>query len=533
MRIVNVTQGTPEWHEFRANHQNASEAAAVFGDHKYMSRDDLLHEKATGERPDVSPAQQRLYDSGHQAEASARPIAERIIGEELYPCCVEDDEGWLGASMDGLTMLGDTAFEHKLYSVSLAEQIRNQDIAEHYKWQMDQQMLVSGAERVLFMCSDGTEDKCEWMWYERDESRLQKLAPAWRQFEKDLAEHQPREKQQAPEPEAGEQFPTLYLEIHGGVDNSNLPAFVDQATQYLESINTDLQTDQDFATAEQAAKDLGQAEKQIELVKSQALAQTTSIEEAFREMDRIKESCRSKRLTLEKLVKSEKEARKGAIIQEAQDAFMAELEKANEEFRPVCIDGITADFRGAVKGKRTLDSIQSACNDELARAKIALTEKRDHIRESLRIIDEAAGEYRHLFHDAQQLVDKDHEHLKLLVRQRVDEHKAAEQKRIDMEAERRAEQKRQQEEREQAAKAKAAGEPEKPQESHKAEPSNDADPQPKSEPAAQKPAGRSRPSDDEIIEVLALHFRVHESKVWEWLTDMDLNAAGEKLASNF
>lgn len=39
---------------------------------------------------------------------------------------------------------------------------------------------------------------------------------------------------------------------------------------------------------------------------------------------------------------------------------------------------------------------------------------------------------------------------------------------------------------------------------------------------------RTRPTDDEIIEVLALHYRVHELKVIEWLLDMNLEAASER-----
>lgn len=42
-----------------------------------------------------------------------------------------------------------------------------------------------------------------------------------------------------------------------------------------------------------------------------------------------------------------------------------------------------------------------------------------------------------------------------------------------------------------------------------------------------------RPSDDKIIDVLALHYRVHESKVIEWLLDMDLAAASERMAEEF
>lgn len=46
--------------------------------------------------------------------------------------------------------------------------------------------------------------------------------------------------------------------------------------------------------------------------------------------------------------------------------------------------------------------------------------------------------------------------------------------------------------------------------------------------AKQAPA---RPKDQEIIEVLALHFRAHESKVIEWLLDMDLEAASREMVA--
>lgn len=52
-------------------------------------------------------------------------------------------------------------------------------------------------------------------------------------------------------------------------------------------------------------------------------------------------------------------------------------------------------------------------------------------------------------------------------------------------------------------------------------------------PPIEKPAAAaksSRPTDAEIIEVLALHFRVHESKIIEWLLDVDLAAAGQEMA---
>lgn len=42
-----------------------------------------------------------------------------------------------------------------------------------------------------------------------------------------------------------------------------------------------------------------------------------------------------------------------------------------------------------------------------------------------------------------------------------------------------------------------------------------------------------RPTDDEIIAALALHFRMHEFKVIEWLLDMDLDEATERMCGEF
>ena len=42
-----------------------------------------------------------------------------------------------------------------------------------------------------------------------------------------------------------------------------------------------------------------------------------------------------------------------------------------------------------------------------------------------------------------------------------------------------------------------------------------------------------RPADMEIVSVLALHYRMHESKVLDWLLDMDLDAVTEAIAAEF
>ena len=85
MKVLNLTQGTPEWHAHRRQHFNASDAPAMMGCSPYKTRGELLREMHTGVAAEVNGATQRLFDDGHRAEALARPLAEKIIGEDLYP----------------------------------------------------------------------------------------------------------------------------------------------------------------------------------------------------------------------------------------------------------------------------------------------------------------------------------------------------------------------------------------------------------------------------------------------------------------
>ena len=97
-----LIQGSAEWHAYRREHDNASDAPAMMGCSPYKTRNQLLHERHTGLTADVDAATQRRFDDGHRFEALARPLAEGIIGEDLYP--VTGSSGRLSASFHGLTM---------------------------------------------------------------------------------------------------------------------------------------------------------------------------------------------------------------------------------------------------------------------------------------------------------------------------------------------------------------------------------------------------------------------------------------------
>ena len=166
--LENAPQGSAAWHAARTKHFCASEAAAALGLSKYTTRDELLRQKATGLTEEVSPAKQRIFDAGHEAEALARPIAEEIAGTEFFPVvATREVEGMaLLASFDGIDLLDEVIWENKLLNQALVLQVQAGDLEPHYYLQLEHQLLVSGAQRALFTTSNGTPEGTHPLWYE-------------------------------------------------------------------------------------------------------------------------------------------------------------------------------------------------------------------------------------------------------------------------------------------------------------------------------------------------------------------------------
>lgn len=438
MKIIDVAQGSPEWHAIRAKCLTASEAPVMMSASSKMRRNELLHMKATGSEKEVSDwVQKNLFDKGHALEAQAREILEGRIGEELYPATATDDDDRLLASFDGLTMMEDVGYEHKSWNQALAAAVRAGELEPEYYWQLEQQLLVSGAERIIFVVSDGTEDNFESMDYYPVPGRAEQLLAGWAQFEEDLAAYVPKETKVEAVAKTIEQLPALAVQLVGEVKQSNLVVYKNTALAFIQNINTDLKTDQDFADADATVKFCEKAEKELELVKSQALSQTASIAELFSTIDVLKEEMRKKRLELDKLVKARKEAIRIEIKNGAEEALKQHVQTINTRIGPrICLPVIDVDFVGVMKGKRTVATLQDAADSELARAKIEANAIAEKIEVNLKALRELDAKYRNLFADAQQLVLKPNEDFLNVVTLRCAEHNKAEADRLEQERER-------------------------------------------------------------------------------------------------
>lgn len=438
MRTISVKQGSKEWLSLRAQHHTASEAPAMMGASRYQTRDQLLHQKHTGITQEVDGHTQKLFDRGHATEAAARILLEQDLGDELYPVTALDDDGRLLASFDGINLMGDTGFEHKLWSERLAQQVRAGDLEPHYYWQLEQQILVGGLERVIFVTSDGTRENWAQMEYRPAPGRAEQLLAGWKQFGADLAAYVPTAVHAAPVvAEPMESLPAVSVRLDGRLAVvSNLPDFTTALRAFIARIPSAPETDQDFVNAESACKALKRAEDALTAGEESALAEMTDFEAMRRQVRDLKELARATRLATEKQVAARKEAIRGEIVASGVAAYRAHIDSLNQSLGRHYMPSLPVDFGGAVKGKRTIDSLKGAVNDELARAKIAAGEVSARIQVNLRTLHDTPGVHLSLLPDMATIVLKACDDFAALVQSRMAQHQAVEQRRLDAERDR-------------------------------------------------------------------------------------------------
>lgn len=429
MKVIQAQQGSSEWLSIRARTLNASEAPAMMGVSPYLTRSELLREKKLGIPREHDAATLARFAAGHDAEAAARAIVERdIVFEELYPIVATDDAGRLLASSDGATMAGDVGFEHKLWNEELAASVRDGVVPESHRWQLDQQIHIFGFEKVLFVVSDGTPDRFVWCAYRTTPERIERLLAGWDQFECDLADFVPTPSTVKPAGRAPEALPALRIEVTGMVTASNIEAFREHAMAVLKGINTNLQTDEDFANAERTVRWAKEVEDKLDAAKEHALSQTTSISQLFQTIDAVRDEARAVRLTLDKLVKAEKENRKAEIVAAAQRAIFEHLALLNG--RVGVVVPAQTNFGEAIKGLKSLDSMRDKVSTALANAKIEANAIADRIDANRKTVEDMS-----LMPDFAQVCTKAPDDFAALYAMRKQQRADAEAKRLEAERE--------------------------------------------------------------------------------------------------
>lgn len=256
-------------------------------------------------------------------------------------------------------------------------------------------------------------------------------------------------------------LPALRVQVSGQLSiKDNFADFGQQLQRFVSDVLIrDPQNDQDFADLESQIKTLKQAEDALDAAEAQIMSQVDAVDAAKRMKDQLHKLARDNRLMAEKLLREQKNAIKLRIAAEAKEAIEAHVKVISSGLPAgYSLPAPAYDIGGAMKGKRTIDTLREAATNEANRAKVEATVAAEKLRANIATL-ETAG-HGHLFADRQQLVIKSADDLAATIKARIaDEterkrqHEEAEKARIQREAEAAAERERIREE--EAAKARA------------------------------------------------------------------------------
>jgi putative phage-type endonuclease len=153
--VMKLVQGTPEWHAHRARYRNASETAAVMGASPWLTPYQLWLQR-TGR---VQQAVTAAMAHGTRLEPEARAAYEALTGTVMQPLVLV--EGDYSASLDGMSFDGSLIVEikcpYKGRQSSLWQAVEGGIVPEYYGWQVEHQLMVSGAAQAHLYVFDGSE----------------------------------------------------------------------------------------------------------------------------------------------------------------------------------------------------------------------------------------------------------------------------------------------------------------------------------------------------------------------------------------
>ena len=531
MKIHEMDQGSPEWAALRREFFCASDAPAIMGQSPYETRAQYIRRKISGLDLQTLDYVKKLKALGHEAErhmiARAEAfLADQGIDSELYPTVASATiEGLpMLASLDGLSMGGEILWENKIWNKQkIADIEAGKRTCDYY--QVQHQMMVTGAGRCLYTLGDQDGEKARHYWIERDEAEITKLIAAWKLAAEEIARGEaPAEVAPAVAVVPQQMLPALNVRVTAAVEDSNVSGYCMQCLDMIGAMNTDLQTDADFARAEADAKFCQTTEKKINQAVTAIRQQMGEIDEIFTALEHVSGQARARRLELSKLVRTQKDALKAAIVQRAQADGMAYAQGLQAgRPRQDCLEFPAPALGDAGKGKRTMQSFNDAVHQALSDWKIEAAAAIARADANVKILNEAiasAPMLARIFANRQAAMRRETEDLRNLIAGEVARiEKAEAEARAKAEAEARAA-----DEADEAASAIEAAEIAKEREQEAREKARAARAVADARRIAQEPQPEVLPrapdtiTIDDLVDVVSARWKVsrERAKMWLW-----------------
>lgn len=238
-------------------------------------------------------------------------------------------------------------------------------------------MVCPSIERVLFTASEWANDgeliEARHCWYTPNPELRAQIIAGWDMLAADVAAYQPEPEAPKPIGQAIDMVPALSIRVTGGITSSNLSEFAGAAMAVIDNFNKELATDQDFADAEKRIKWCADVEGKIKAAIEGILGDNASVDEAVRTLRAISDAARDQRLYFTKAVGTEKDARRGKVVQAAEQRLAAHVAGLNAalagaEAGQYNAPPIRGELQAAIKGMKSLDSMDGALSAVVAKA---------------------------------------------------------------------------------------------------------------------------------------------------------------------
>jgi putative phage-type endonuclease len=158
MKIIELEQGSPEWLSWRKTVITATDCPAILGSSPWSTvykcwqrKLGLIEEQKSNE----------AMERGKRLEPEARAQFIERYNIDMVPAVVESTEfDFLGASLDGISTLGDSILEIKCGSSKLHDMALRGEIPAYYMDQMQHQLLVTDAAMCFYYSYNGNDGIC-------------------------------------------------------------------------------------------------------------------------------------------------------------------------------------------------------------------------------------------------------------------------------------------------------------------------------------------------------------------------------------
>lgn len=187
--IIDVEQGSAEWHALRKTKITATDAVSIMGVSPWKSRYQLYFDKISEENNNVvNDRMQRGID----LEPIARDLFNIQTGYLLIPRVVVN--GWAMASLDGMSKDGKIILEIKCPGEKDHSLALQGKIPEYYYPQLQHQMYVCGLQSMYYYSFDGMDGTA--ITVIRDDDYIDKMIVEELKFYECLQNKTPPERQE-------------------------------------------------------------------------------------------------------------------------------------------------------------------------------------------------------------------------------------------------------------------------------------------------------------------------------------------------